>query len=106
MNLNEVLPMNSDWSTSPTFESVSGRICTSSVPVDQWNWIETNYRFFHTEDVRDSTYSFTGDLEITLTNMDTAETWECHGGNYTAKADESNGVIKYDDYAVPEGHEV
>lgn len=106
MNLDEVAPATDDaWSTNPSYDEVSANICTSDVPVDQWNWIETKYRFFHTEDA-DEVYSSTGDLEITLTNIDTAETWECHGGRYTTEADASNGVIRYDDYAVPEGHEV
>ena len=43
---------------------------------------------------------FTGDIEITLKNPRTGETWECHGGAFTTAADDSDGKIKYTDVPI------
>ena len=61
-------------------------------------WIESNYRFFHYGELNDMV--FTGDIEITLKNPRTGETWECHGGAFTTAADDSDGKIKYTDVPI------
>ena len=73
------------------------QICTTRVPIDQCDWLETKYRFFTYGPIEDQI--FTGDIEITLTNSE-GETWECHGGKHTAEADASGGTIQYGDFPV------
>ena len=65
------------------------------MPADQCMWIDSNVRIFHQGEVSDGV--FTGNIEITLKNTETGETWECHGGKHTIEADASEGVISYED---------
>ena len=65
------------------------------MPPDQCMWIDSNVRVFHQGEI--SAGIFTGNVEITLLNKESGETWECHGGKYTKEAEASSGAIGHTD---------
>ena len=100
-NLNLKRVFNYDLQT-PTSAQVTETICPGqTVPLDQCMWTDEKVRVFYEGDLSEG--RFTGNVEIYIKNVDSGETWECHGGKYTREADSSTN-IGYFDQEIPEGY--